>query len=147
MISNKGFQFFGERKIIRRINFSDGKITREHQFFGERKIIRIINFSDGKITREHQFSYLRPLREERRRRIELRARCCWVFLAVLDDLRPLLRLVVFLEFLRDLRRDLPPPGVSRGLLPLPLGVLSSSLSSSAADPAAAADPAGSGESL
>ena len=70
-------------------------------------------------AKNHQFSYLRPLREERRRRIELRARCCWVFLAVLDDLRPLLRLVVFLEFLRDLRRDLPPPWrLVEGGLPL-----------------------------
>ena len=47
---------------------------------------------------------MRPLREDRR---YLEERRCRVFLAALDDLRPLLRRVR-LVFLRDLLRDLPP---------------------------------------
>ena len=61
--------------------------------------------------REHPIFYLRPLREDRR---YLEERRCWVFLAALDDLRPLLRRVR-LVFLRDLLRDLPPkPDVPGG---------------------------------
>jgi hypothetical protein len=70
---------FLEEKLFEESIFSSEKIVLEHPIFLPEKLFEESIFLGGKI-------YLRPLREDRRCREERR---CLVFLADLDDLRPL----------------------------------------------------------